>query len=226
MGRLVFATPVVLGLCDWSNERWQNMRGIILICLAAQTAHADPVSQIADAADAAFARMPDVQVVDAISGNCGATDAVDPRVAYCTTRNTVFVSADAYDQPAAPYLVAHAFGHAVQVQHGIADLALREIRNRPEEESMLRGLVERQVDCIAGYLVQRAGVVAPDLTDLFDSDPLTSPHWGRDPLSIGPVVDVNVTDRQTWFAIGAQGNVAACAPGEFTGLGLVRAVRE
>jgi hypothetical protein len=113
----------------------------------------------------------------------------------------------------------------VQVQHGVADLALREIRNRPDEEVMLRGLVERQVDCIAGFLFQRAGLSEIALLGPSGDDPLNSPHWGRDPLRIGPVVMVAVPARLQWFGVGLGGDIAACAPGEFTGLGLVRALQ-
>jgi predicted metalloprotease len=169
--------------------------------------------------------MPQISVVAQITGRCGATDDVDGRVAYCTTRNEILVARNAISLPELPYLVGHAYGHAVQVQHGVADFALREIRKRPADEVMLRGLVERQVDCIAGFLVGRAGIEMAPLTDFFIDDPLGRPHWGRDPLRIGPVVDVPIADRAEWFTVGQRGDIGACAPGEFTGLGLVRALR-
>ncbi|MGJ8622363.1 MAG: hypothetical protein ACSHW1_06255 [Yoonia sp.] len=202
------------------------MRWMIAMVLCAQVAHADPVADVAAAAQDSFARMPPVLLVERIAGNCGATELVDTRVAYCTSGDTVLVAVAAMALPEIPYLVGHAYGHAVQVQHGIADFALREIRTRPEDEVMLRGLVERQVDCIAGFIVGRAGLATPDLTTFFDADPLQQPHWGRDPLRIGPVVDVPLTARADWFKVGLAGDIAACAPGEFTGLGLVRALRE
>jgi predicted metalloprotease len=202
------------------------MRWFIAILVWPGLGHADALVDLPDAATQAFARMPQVMVVDQIAGRCGADAAVDPRVAYCTTENRILVARDVIDLPQTLYLLGHAYGHAVQVQHGVADIALREIRNRPDEEVMLRGLVERQVDCIAGFLVQRAGLEAPDLTSLFDADPLDQPHWGRDPLRIGPHLHVDLTARAAWFEVGAKGDIAACAPGEFTGLGLVRALQD
>ena len=59
---------------------------------AAGMAQAAPVDAVAQAAKDAFARMPEVIVVDRIAGECGATDAVDPRVAYCTTANQILVA--------------------------------------------------------------------------------------------------------------------------------------
>jgi len=202
-----------------------QMRWLMALLMWPCVVQADVITDISTAATQAFARMPEVKIVDQIAGECGADDAVDPRVAYCTTGNIILVATTARDLPQTAYLLGHAFGHAVQVQHGIADLALREIRNRPADEVMLRGLVERQVDCIAGFLVHRAGLPELDLTDLFDDDPLTNPHWGRDPLRIGPVAVVALDARAQWFARGQQGDIAACAPGEFTGLGLVRALQ-
>jgi len=202
------------------------MRWLITILVWPTLAQADPVAQIAAAAAQSFARMPQVVVVDQIADECGADAEVDDRVAYCTTGNRILVAQAAYDLPQAPYLFGHAFGHAVQVQHGVADFALREIRRRPAEEVMLRGLVERQVDCIAGFLAHRAALPLMDLADLFQDDPLGRPHWGRDPLRRGPVVDVPFAARAEWFAIGQEGDIALCAPGEFTGLGLVRALKD
>jgi predicted metalloprotease len=187
---------------------------------------ADPLMDLPDAASQAFARMPQVVIVDQIAGNCGADQAVDDHVAYCTTSNQILVAKDTSDMPHTPYLLAHAFGHAVQVQHGVADFALREIRKRPAEEIALRGLVERQVDCIAGFLFQRAGLSRIELSGPSGEDPLNAPHWGRDPLRIGPIVTVALPARLQWFGIGLGGDIAACAPGEFTGLGLVRALQD
>ena len=201
------------------------MRWLMALLVWPCVAQADAITDMTSAATQAFARMPDVVIVDQIAGQCGADVAVDGRVAYCTTDNQILVAEAARDLPQTPYLLGHAFGHAVQVQHGIADIALREIRNRPTDEVMLRGLVERQVDCIAGFLVQRAGLSALDILTLFQNDPLSSPHWGRDPLRIGPVVAVPLDARAQWFARGQKGDIAACAPGEFTGRGLVRALQ-
>ncbi len=201
------------------------MRWLIAVLITSSMAHADIAADMSDAASNAFARMPQIVIVDQIAGQCGADAKVDSRVAYCTTANQILLAQSARDLPETPYLLGHAFGHAVQVQHGVADIALREIRNRPDEEQMLRGLVERQVDCIAGFLVQRAGLPQMDLADMFQDDPLNRAHWGRDPLRIGPVIGVTLTARAEWFARGQDGDIGACAPGEFTGRGLVHALK-
>ena len=192
------------------------MRWMLVLGVCAQAALADPVDDVARAADAAFDQMPSVVRVDQIAGRCGADLRVNTQVAYCTSRNEILLSRDASASLQAPYLVAHSYGHAVQVQHGVADFALRQIRNRRAEEAMLRGLVARQVDCIAGFLMARAGAPPVNLTDLFAQEPFDGVHWGRNPLSAGPVVSVGLAARAEWFAIGQAGDLLACAPGEFT----------
>ena len=169
--------------------------------------------------------MPAIERVDRIDGTCGASGAVNPDVAYCTTTNTILVSDEGAAHPAAAYLVAHSFGHAVQVRHGVADVALQTIRARRSEETKLRGWVERQVDCIAGYLVGRAGAEAVDVNAFFENDPFDNPHWGRNPLSRGPHVPVPPAERQQWFTTGMTEGLAACGVGEFGPELLLQAVR-
>ena len=192
------------------------MRLVLVFGLCAQTVFADPVADVVMAADSAFDDMPSVLRVDQITGQCGADANVNNDIAYCTTRNQIFFAEHAYGAPQAAYLVAHSFGHAVQVQHGVADFALRQITNRRSEEDMLRGLVARQVDCIAGYLMVQAGLPPTDLNDQFTQEPFDDVHWGRDPLQVGPVVSIGLAARAEWFAIGQTGDLSACAPGEFT----------
>ncbi len=201
------------------------MRLIITFTMVAQMALADSVTNLSVVADAAFDRMPTVQRVDQMAGQCGADSSVDPRVTYCTTANRILVADGFWNTPQAPYLVAHAYGHAVQVQHGVADFALREIRNRRSEETMLRGLVERQVDCIAGFLLARAALEDVGPSILFADDPLDGIHWGRNPLRLGPQISVDLAVRAEWVAIGQAGDLAACGPGEFTADLLLDALR-
>jgi hypothetical protein len=89
-----------------------------------QAAAADPVAQVEAAAQAAFDRMPSVRRVDQIAGRCGADDSVNAVVAYCTTTNQILLARGAVASPQTPYMLAHVYGHAVQVQHGVADIAL------------------------------------------------------------------------------------------------------
>lgn len=202
------------------------MRWMMVLLLAARAAGADPVDDIAQAAARSFAEMPPVVWVATIAGQCGADATVNAQVVYCTTRNEILISMAADALPQAPYLVAHAFGHAVQVRHGVADFALSQIRNRRDEEQMLRGLVERQVDCIAGFLMAQAGLPQASLTEWMSEDPLTGIHWGRDPLRLGPTVTVALRDRDIWFRQGQTGDLRVCAPGEFTSDLLIQALED
>ncbi|MEO0932051.1 MAG: hypothetical protein AAFY14_15620, partial [Pseudomonadota bacterium] len=133
------------------------MRWFILWLLWPVAGFADPVDSVEQAAKTAFAEMPRIRMVREIAGNCGADETVNIHVAYCTSQNVIFMTRAARALPQTGYLAAHSYGHAVQVRHGVADFALSQIRARRGEEVMLRGLVERQVDCIAGFLVARAG---------------------------------------------------------------------
>lgn len=194
--------------------------------LSVQSAAADAVSDLAATTQRAFDRMPQVQVVDQIAGNCGADGRVNPAVGFCTTSNIIFLSAGAAARPEAAYLVAHSFGHAVQVRHGIADIALREITSRRAEEATLRGYVASQVECVAGFLLARAGLPAPNLPGWFDREPFAGSHWGRSPLSRGPQVSIGLAQRQAWALRGYQSNdLSACAAGEFGAELLLRAFR-
>lgn len=202
------------------------MRWLIGFLVFATLGHADPVSDVAQAAAEAFSGMPRVVTVETIDGECGADAGVNDQVAYCTSRNVIFVTQDARDLPEAGYMVAHLYGHAVQVRHGIADFALAQIRNRRDEEAMLRGLVARQVDCIAGFLVARAGLTEVSLPDLFEDEPFAGTHWGRDPLRVGPQVSIGLGPRDDWFQRGQGGDLAVCAPGEFTAELLLLALKQ
>lgn len=200
------------------------LKYILSVLLLGQTALADPVQDVVDVAQTAFDDMPQVVRVGQIAGNCGADEAVNPVVAYCTSLNQIFLVKDVEVSAMTAYEVAHLYGHAVQVQHGVADFALGQIRQRPAEEDMLRGLVTRQVECIAGFFMARAGLGTFDLNRAFAEEPFTHSHWGRDPLRIGPKVSIGLAARAEWFAIGLQGNIAVCAPGEFTSDLLVAAL--
>jgi len=189
----------------------------LIVCVPfAGSASANPVSDVMAAAQAGFDRMPSLSVVPEISGTCGATDAVNRQVAYCTTTNQILVAEDTNSTPQTAYMVAHLLGHAVQVQHGVADIALREIRRRPAEESTLRSYVAGQVDCIAGFLFAQADLRRASLTTWFADEPFTGSHWGRTPLSLGPKVAIGLGNRDRWFQTGQDAaTLKACAVGEF-----------
>lgn len=199
-------------------------RWVMMMVLLGQAAWADPVAQVEAAAQAAFDRMPVVRRVDQIAGQCGADAGVNSTVAYCTTTNQILLARAAVTAPQTPYMLAHVYGHAVQVQHGVADFALGQIRQRRSEEDMLRGLVTRQVECIAGFLMARAGLPQVDLRDIFAAEPFADSHWGRNPLRVGPAVSIGLDARADWFMRGQQGDLGACAPGEFTADLLIEAL--
>jgi hypothetical protein len=158
-----------------------------------------------------FDDMPRVERVSSVAEVCGAAGRANADVVFCTSENVVYLRKAA---PQAAYKLAHVMGHAVQVRHGIADIALREIRKRPEEESALRALVTRQVECTAGFLTARAGLPELDFA-VFEVEPFTGSHWGRNPLRIGPKVSIGLAARAEWFGIGYAGeNLAVCAVGE------------
>jgi len=116
--------------------------------------------------------------------------------------------------------MAHVLGHAIQVRHGVADVALRAIRSRRSEEQALRGMVTRQVECVAGVLMATAGE-QPAMLRGFGQEPFTGSHWGRDPLNQGPRVSIGLEARAEWYEIGyAARDFAACTVGEMSQLGV------
>lgn len=168
------------------------------VCLAGPAVAQD----IAATAHQLYAQMPNVVVVDAIAGNCGASAEVNPRVAYCTTQNRIFVAEGVLDDPSIHYEIAHQFGHAIFVRHGLADVALAAIRANRSQEAFLRGQVSRQIDCLAGVLYVRSGLAAASLLDWFPEEPFTGKHWGRDPLRVGPTASIGLAARDEWFLKG------------------------
>ncbi|PTX55794.1 putative metalloprotease [Litoreibacter ponti] len=185
-----------------------------------------PQLVVYETADRLFPDMPKVAPVARITEVCGADDSVNPRVAYCTSDNSLYVRAGSALEPREAYEMAHVLGHAVQVRHGVADVALREITQRRDEEDKLRGWVTRQVECIAGFLFHESGLPETDLRALYDEEPMTDGHWGRNPLSIGPKVSIGLEARAEWFLVGQKGDLSACAVGEFGSELLIEALRE
>ena len=183
------------------------------------------VALVGRAAERSFAAMPQVTFVDQISGQCGADLRVNSQIAYCTSRNEILMTNSAAKTPEAGYLLAHTFGHAVQVQHGVADIALRTIRDNPTLEADLRGYVARQVDCIAGVIYARSGLPKARLAQWRGDDPFDGPHWGRMPLSNGPRMGIGNQARDKWFQTGQNGQLSACAVGVFGADLLLRADR-
>lgn len=172
-----------------------------------------------------FTRMPQVRLTSAMRDICGGDGDADDFMRYCTTLNAIYVSANLYarlpDRDVAAYMIAHLYGHAVQVRHGQADLAAAAIRAEPQREAELRGMIEAQAECIAGVIHARSTGGGA-----FALAPFDGVHWGADPLAAEPMVSIGPEVREAWFLKGRRaGDVAVCTVGELTAERLVRAER-
>ena len=172
-----------------------------------------------------FGRMPPVRLTSAIAQVCGGDGNSSLLTRYCTDQNVIFVAADLVARAGgdgAAYAVAHQFGHAVQVRHGIADIALRRIRAERDREAEFRGWVTRQVECIAGVLLARSGQTLPPP----GGEPFTGSHWGRSPISGGPTVSIGGAERRRWLEAGYRArDFGVCAVGEFGAERILQAER-
>ncbi|MCF2870734.1 hypothetical protein L0664_06615 [Octadecabacter sp. G9-8] len=195
-----------------------------IMCLIAGPAMAGPFD-VLNVAHALFDDLPDVQDRTDFDAQCGIGVHSNPHIGYCTTQNLIFVSAGYAGRDIAAYEMAHVLGHAIQVRHGVADVALREISRRRDEEDALRSMVTRQVECIAGVLMATADEPRFDLRTLVQ-EPFTDAHWGRNPLNLGPRVSIGTEARAQWFDIGygAQ-DFAACTVEEMSADLIVEALR-
>ena len=193
-------------------------------CLMAGPAAAGPLDVI-QTTNALFDDLPNVVEEVNFDDVCGSGRNSNPALGYCTSDNTIYVVEGFMERDFASYELAHVYGHAIQVRHGVADVALREISSRRDEEEALRGMVTRQVECVAGVLMARAGEPAADLRSLA-GEPFTDAHWGRRPLNSGPRVSIGLEARAEWYDIGYRaGAFAACTVGEMSSELIVRAER-
>ncbi|MEM9716985.1 MAG: hypothetical protein AAF826_10765 [Pseudomonadota bacterium] len=192
----------------------------------ASSALADPVQAVDDAARNLFTGMPDVQMVSEMSRHCGARPPANQSIVYCTRVNTIFVREGYRAEATAPFAFAHMFGRAAQVQHGVADFAFNQIQRRPDEELVLRSMVIRQTECLAGVFYARAGLPKTRLTELYTSEPFTEPHWGRGPIASGPSVSIGFGARDEWFLKGqSSGDPLECSVEEITSSMFQRGLR-
>ncbi|MGR3501209.1 hypothetical protein [Pseudaestuariivita sp.] len=197
----------------------------LVLALAAPLPALGDAAAVRAAADALFPQMPELQERTP-EDRCGWAPDMPSPMAYCTSDNTIYWVPGALEADDATYRTAHLLGHAIQVRHGIADIALRTIRARPSEEAALRGMVTRQVECLAGVLYAEAGLPFTRLDALYDAEPFTGSHWGRNPLRIGPKVSIGLEARARWFDRGQMaGDIAACAVGEIPTAPLEDALR-
>jgi len=198
---------------------------------ALDPASAALIRDVVAAAGRSFDRLPQVRLTSAIAQVCGGDARTDMLMRYCTSQNLIFVSDELAARVSGPgeaaYRIGHLLGHGVQVRHGIADIALARIRAEPGREPELRGMVERQNDCLAGVFAHRAGLRGGGrLADWVGAEPYAGAHWGRAPLSRGPVLAIGLAARSDWFERGrARGALEDCAVGEFGAELLLRARR-
>lgn len=178
------------------------------------------LAPVVASANERFGRLPSVALTNRFSRICGGDRQSDPWVRYCSSKNVIYVdaglAADVPDVGAQQYLLAHAYGHAIQVRHGVASFALRLIRSEPQREAELRGYVTRQVECLAGVLIA-AGTSVPvkGPSDWFNSEPFRGSHWGASPIRRGPQVSIGLGARHEWYLRGrTSGQYSSCAVGE------------
>ena len=176
--------------------------------MAALPCAADPATDIEAAALALLPDLPPIKTVEAIAGACGATHEPDEGTVACFGPARIMMTEAARSAPDAAYRAAHAYAHAIKVETGLADLALRTIRARPDDEEALRAEVTEVVECVAGRLAASAGHPGAFPAD---GEPFTDAHWGAD-LGRGPEVSIGREARLEAFRRGAEGaDYAICA---------------
>lgn len=202
------------------------MKKLVLSLMLASPASADYLN-VYTTANALFDRLPALEVAEDFNAACGGGRNTNEHIYYCTTHNTIFVSEAFPLRPQGTYEIAHVLGHAIQVRHGVADVALNAIRNRRDEEDALRGMVTRQVECVAGVLMAQAGEHEAGPGRMFSREPFTAAHWGRSPVNTGPRVSIGMLARQDWYTIGyASRDFASCSVGEMSSDLIVEALRD
>ena len=200
------------------------MKTLFAFALMTGPALAAPIDVI-DTTNALFDDLPSVVEHADFDEECGRGEHSHPAIGFCTSDNTIYVIEGFFERDFASYELAHVYGHAIQVRHGVADVALRAISSRRDEEEALRGMVTRQVECVAGVLMVRAGEPAARLRDLTE-EPFDDAHWGRRPLNSGPQVSIGLEARAEWYDIGyAAQDFSACTVGEMSSNLIVEAER-
>lgn len=201
------------------------MKFAFIFAVIAAPVAADPFTLL-DAARTIFPDQPRFEQFESGDAPCGMGGNSNPHIGYCATEQVMYYRDDFAIRPTAAYEVAHVMGHYYQIKYGVADVALRTIRARREDEDALRGMVTRQVECLAGVMMATAGLPFVDLVDLFEGEPFIGAHWGRSPLNGGPRVSIGLAARADWYRTGySAANVAACSVGEMSADLLIAAQR-
>lgn len=201
------------------------MKYVTLLCALAAPVCADPLA-VMDAVEMLFPDQPRLVEFGGDDLPCGMGRNSNRGIGFCTTQNTIYLHEKFAERPQAAYELAHVMGHYLQVQYGVADVALRAIRNRRSEEQALRGMVTRQVDCLAGVIMATASLPFVPLDQMYGDEPFTDAHWGRSRLNSGPRVSIGLDARADWYATGfTTKDVAACSVGDMSADLLVAAQR-
>ena len=187
-----------------------------MMLMNAAAAHASPpIEALQQVIAHSFPQAPPLVISNDIAAECGG-GAVAMGV-YCPSERTVYLDARFEGNAASPYVVAHLYGHALQVTYGVADIALAAIRADRPREAELRAMVTQQVECLAGVLIARADIALPPLTALYQSEPMTDAHWGANPVRNGPRVSIGLASRAEAFAAGRRhADPARCTVGEMS----------
>ncbi|SMY07360.1 hypothetical protein [Flavimaricola marinus] len=168
-----------------------------------------PLDGLIRTATTSFPALPEVRHVPSTIDLCGGE--LDAPGLYCTSEGAIYLAETPHAEQQL-FALAHLYGHGIQVQYGLADIALARILADRSQENEVRRKVTSQVECMAGVLLARAGVQMPPLTELFDEEPMTDAHWGRSPVRRGPAVSIGLALRAEWFGAGySAGEPSACS---------------
>ncbi len=210
------------------------MRTILATCSLMLWSTAAPAAsvfeQITSVTDTIFEGLPQIRTRTRLGDVCGGDAGSGPFVRYCTSQNRIYARQslveDAGSEAAAIYMLAHAYGHALQVRHGIADVALARIRSDRPREAEYRGWVTRQVECFAGVLWSLSTTGQGSPAGWFADEPFTGSHWGSDPVSARAQVSIGLEERDLWFRRGRDSaDFASCDVAEFSAAPVAEAAR-
>jgi len=207
----------------------QILLAIVLCAMTAHAAQAEIINAKQDTiqanalrtlfatADKTFPRLPNVYFRPSLKGECKADGGSNPYVLYYTSQRCIYMCMGVVDElgeGAAGYLLGHVYGHAAQVNYGVANIVLSTITKNRDRETELRGYVTQQVECVSGVLNSCAGLTVGWPRDWFEGEPLADSHCGRTPIAQGPVVSIGLSKRNTWFLKGQKsGDFNACSSG-------------
>lgn len=187
----------------------------IFVFSAASASASPPIEALQQVIAGSFPQAPPLVISGDVAAECGG--GATAMGVYCPSEGVVYLDARFVENTASPYVVAHLYGHALQVTYGVADIALAAIRADRSREAELRSMVTQQVECLAGVLIARSDIGLPPLDALYQSEPMTDAHWGANPVRNGPRVSIGLAARAAAFAEGRRhADPARCTVGEMS----------